>query len=372
MGGMLPVIIHLDLDCFYCQVEQKRLGISRDVPCAVQQWSNLIAVNYKAREFGINRHLSAAEAKSLCPQLQCLHIPTFLLSEPTLPAAYHSNPTSARHKASLEPYRRASKEIFNILQDTFGNVEKAGTDEAFIDVTDLVHNQLSASNPEYLNLIENKDLKIEFDSCKIDWEDLGALNINIESQYINRLDYINDLRVKEGARIARDFRRKLSQLLDYEMSAGISHNKMLAKLGSAYNKPNNQTIIRSCQVLNFMKTVPLRKIRFLGGKLGSELSKIEGAETAGDLWRFTLEELEYKLGSCDTAKWVFQIVRGIDTEGIKEKELAKSFMSSKSFPSGIEFADMEEWITVLVTELLMRVTEDFEENSRWPKTLTVS
>lgn len=32
------VIVHVDLDCFYCQVEQKRLDIARDVPCAVQQW----------------------------------------------------------------------------------------------------------------------------------------------------------------------------------------------------------------------------------------------------------------------------------------------------------------------------------------------
>jgi hypothetical protein len=33
------VILHIDLDCFYAQVEQKRLGIPRDVPCAVQQWN---------------------------------------------------------------------------------------------------------------------------------------------------------------------------------------------------------------------------------------------------------------------------------------------------------------------------------------------
>lgn len=32
------VILHLDLDCFYAQVEQSRLGIPRDTPCAVQQW----------------------------------------------------------------------------------------------------------------------------------------------------------------------------------------------------------------------------------------------------------------------------------------------------------------------------------------------
>ncbi len=37
------VIAHLDLDCFYAQVERNRLGISPEVPLAVQQWTALIA-----------------------------------------------------------------------------------------------------------------------------------------------------------------------------------------------------------------------------------------------------------------------------------------------------------------------------------------
>ena len=36
-------ILHLDLDCFYAQVEHNRLGIPLTVPLAVQQWNGLIA-----------------------------------------------------------------------------------------------------------------------------------------------------------------------------------------------------------------------------------------------------------------------------------------------------------------------------------------
>lgn len=32
------IIVHLDLDAFYAQVEHKRLNIPRDKPLAVQQW----------------------------------------------------------------------------------------------------------------------------------------------------------------------------------------------------------------------------------------------------------------------------------------------------------------------------------------------
>jgi len=69
-------IIHLDLDCFYAQVEQKRLGIPAEVPCAVQQWEGLIAINYAARAKGITRHMRVHEAKARCPELVCVHVQT--------------------------------------------------------------------------------------------------------------------------------------------------------------------------------------------------------------------------------------------------------------------------------------------------------
>jgi DNA polymerase eta len=53
---MERVVIHIDLDCFYAQVESKRLGIPQEsVPLAVQQWQGLIAVNYAARKQGVTR-----------------------------------------------------------------------------------------------------------------------------------------------------------------------------------------------------------------------------------------------------------------------------------------------------------------------------
>lgn len=37
------VIIHVDMDAFYAQVEQKRLGLDASVPLAVQQWNGACA-----------------------------------------------------------------------------------------------------------------------------------------------------------------------------------------------------------------------------------------------------------------------------------------------------------------------------------------
>lgn len=54
-GSACRVVIHLDLDCYYAQVEQRRLKIPADQPVAVQQWGSLLAVNYVARKFGVLR-----------------------------------------------------------------------------------------------------------------------------------------------------------------------------------------------------------------------------------------------------------------------------------------------------------------------------
>ena len=51
------VVIHVDMDCFYAQVEHRRLQIPSSQPLAVQQWEGLIAVNYAARAKGITRHM---------------------------------------------------------------------------------------------------------------------------------------------------------------------------------------------------------------------------------------------------------------------------------------------------------------------------
>jgi nucleotidyltransferase/DNA polymerase involved in DNA repair len=90
------VVIHVDMDCFYAQVEHRRLKIPNSQPLAVQQWDGLIAVNYAARAKGVTRHMRvqacpfmpihhrmrddclgpplAQDAKKACPELVLVHV----------------------------------------------------------------------------------------------------------------------------------------------------------------------------------------------------------------------------------------------------------------------------------------------------------
>ena len=62
------MIAHLDVDCFFAQVEEVRLSL-RGRPLGVQQNMEIAAVNYEARAFGLYNRISVAEGKRLCPDL---------------------------------------------------------------------------------------------------------------------------------------------------------------------------------------------------------------------------------------------------------------------------------------------------------------
>ncbi|XP_075345215.1 DNA polymerase iota isoform X2 [Mycteria americana] len=63
------VIVHVDLDCFYAQVEMIRNPELRDKPLGVQQKSIVVTSNYEARKLGVKKLMSVKDAKEKCPQL---------------------------------------------------------------------------------------------------------------------------------------------------------------------------------------------------------------------------------------------------------------------------------------------------------------
>lgn len=71
--------------------------------------------------------------------------------------------------------------------------------------------------------------------------------------------------------------------LGYTCSAGVAHNKTLAKLCSAWKKPDAQTVLRHLAVPAFLNPMPFTKIRFLGGKLGDAMAKEYEASTVSDM-----------------------------------------------------------------------------------------
>lgn len=147
---------------------------------------------------------------------------------------------------------------------------------------------------------------------------------------------------------------------------------MLAKLGSAHKKPNQQTIIRNRAVQQFLSDFKFTKIRGLGGKLGEQITSAFGTDTVKDLLPISIDHLKQKLGD-DTGTWVYQIIRGSDNSEVNSRTQIKSMLSAKSFRPTINTVEQaHRWLRIFVADIYSRlVDEGVLENKRRPKTMNL-
>jgi DNA polymerase-4 len=112
----LRTIIHLDLDAFFCAVEEQRDPSLRGKPFAVggrpESRGVVASASYMARKFGVHSAMPMAQAARLCPNL--------LVAPPNFAA-----------------YRAASQQVMERLHALTPLVEQISIDEAFLDVTAL-------------------------------------------------------------------------------------------------------------------------------------------------------------------------------------------------------------------------------------------
>ena len=153
----MRVVSHLDMDCFYAQVETKRLGLSPEIPLVVQQWKNVIAVNYPARKFGIKRGMSAQECKRLCPEVVCALV-EIMNHEYDVADETDSSKIVKKivQKVSLERYRLASEEIMSIINNLNPKCERGGIDELFVEL-DCSHID-SSCLPDFNKLLSKESM----------------------------------------------------------------------------------------------------------------------------------------------------------------------------------------------------------------------
>ncbi|RYG50300.1 hypothetical protein EON67_05540, partial [archaeon] len=140
---MSRVVLHVDLDGFYAQVEGHRVRSAYPLPLAVRQWDGIIAVNYAAKALGCTRFLSPVDMSGFEGRVRFVHVHTFDadgVSHEEVGADGGQTRDRLKSKVSLARYRIASRRIFSILLRIVGEacVEKASVDEAFLDVTPLV------------------------------------------------------------------------------------------------------------------------------------------------------------------------------------------------------------------------------------------
>ncbi|XP_040362264.1 DNA polymerase eta isoform X1 [Rosa chinensis] len=261
-------------------VEQRKNPELRGLPMAVVQYNSwqggrLIAVSYEAQRCGVKHSMRGAESKQVCPQIQLVQVPV------------------ARGKADLNSYWSAGSEVVSILSRK-GRCERASIDEVYLDLTDAAETMLAEAPPERLEAIEEEALKSHV--LGLDNEDRSEAKENVRRLLCKSNADRRDKLLACGALIVAELGLLVLKETEFTCSAGIAHNKMLAKLASGMNKPAQQTVVPLSSVKGLLESLPIRKMKQLGGELGSSLQSDLGVNTVGDLLQFSEEKLQEHYG----------------------------------------------------------------------------
>ncbi|KAI8920642.1 hypothetical protein BC831DRAFT_477987 [Entophlyctis helioformis] len=325
--------------------------------------------------------LTGCHRSCISPDLRLVHVAT--LKEGDSEAKYHEYGVSPKtHKVSLEVYRRASAKVMAVLAKAGGKFERASIDEAYLDITAQVNDLIETHGLAGLQRMYDGRVRAQDpqDPCMT-----GTAQDTLDNEIVPIVVWDSDtfqagstvsaskgwrdVQLFIGAQISRQIRARMVDELGYTCSTGIAHNKTLAKLVSAVNKPNKQTVVRHESVGDFMKTVPMTKIRGLGGKLGADVTDKFQVTLASDLWEFSESAMVQRLGN-EQGRWLYSICRGMCTAQVQERKATKTMAACKSLrPALTDDAGSQRWLGVLAADLYCRVLDEYEASQRWPRRL---
>jgi len=137
--------------------------------------------------------------------------------------------------------------------------------------------------------------------------------------------------------IAKEIRKAIRDERNLNASAGISFNKMLAKIASDWRKPNGQFAITPDTVDEFLKELPLRRIWGVGPKSSEKLRQL-GYETCGQLQQVPLPEL-IGLFKSSWGHELYKLCRGEDERPVESRQQRKSMSTETTFAEDIASAD---------------------------------
>ncbi|WP_102389704.1 DNA polymerase IV [Enterovibrio norvegicus] len=251
-------IIHIDMDCFYAAVEMRDNPSLRGIPLAIggseKRRGVISTCNYEARKFGVRSAMATAHALKLCPTLTVV-------------------------RGEMAKYKSVSQQIRAIFDRYTDKIEPLSLDEAYLDVSDCLLFQGSATL------------------------------------------------------IAEDIRQTIKRELGLTASAGIAPIKFIAKVASDLNKPDGKYVITPDGVAAFVKTLPLEKIPGVGKVTLAKLHEM-GLYKGEDVQAYDKNTLLSRFGKFGQSLW--NRCHGIDEREVETHRVRKSVGVERTLPEDIQ------------------------------------
>lgn len=135
-----------------------------------------------------------------------------------------------------------------------------------------------------------------------------------------------------GLKIANDIRRRVKKEFDLTVSVGVSFNKVFAKLGSDYKKPDAVTLITPDNFKSIVWELAVDEMLFVGRSTKARLNRL-GIYTIGQLANTSETFLVSSFGK--NGRMLYNYANGFDMSPVKridESEPIKSIGNSTTTP----------------------------------------
>jgi len=164
------------------------------------------------------------------------------------------------------------------------------------------------------------------------------------------LDVTENLRgIPMASETAKDIRSRILAETGLTASAGISYNKLLAKLASDHRKPNGQFVITPEMGPAFVEVLPVGKFHGIGPVTADKMKAL-GIHSGADLRACSLAFLQQHFGK--SGAWYYDIARGEDDRPVKPDRIRKSSGSETTFTEDLtNSSDIEAGVRAMAEDV---------------------
>jgi len=319
---MPRVILHLDLDAFFCAVEELHAPELRGQPFAVGgrpgERGVVASCSYAARQYGVRSAMPTSQALRLCPGLIIV-----------------------AHRRGA--YGEMSRKVMERLRAFSPQVEQISIDEAFVDVSDLTQRPLDLARR--LRAEVNAELGLP---CSI-----GVAG--------NKLT----------AKIATEVGKKAALRPAGDLLPGRAE---IPQISGRY--PNAITVVPSGEEAGFLAPLPVEMLWGVGPKTALRLAEL-GIRTIGGLASWPESDLAARFG--ENGRELARHAHGLDDRPVVTEREIKSISQEVTFARDVrDDEQLEAALKEMSTEVAGRLHEEHLAGAtvrlklRWPNFTTLT
>ena len=296
-------ILHLDVDCFYCQCEEIDRGLRNQnvlPPLAIGQKHIIVTANYEARRFGVQKLQLREAAYKACPHLWIVE------GSDLIHYRRHSRAIYEAFRAALQ---QVADELGSEEEPPFQIPSRKGCmDEMMADLTPAVERILNRPSHRYQQnqpcdpdhtrfvfgddgpssmavLVEDQTGQKAVVSFSLPAQTGGGVDPQEAALAPSRRNIHNVCGATEQDRT--DCRRRLGiaanltdricdsirRVTGFHTTGGISVSPLLAKLASGLHKPKSVNVLLPWRSSQLIYSMPLRKMHKIGQATAKVLEK---------------------------------------------------------------------------------------------------